>query len=133
MKLVMLFFLLVCFSLVSTMDVCADRDPTTIVEEAYEDILGRKPDKDGLRNYRSKIIDEGWSESDVRKSLRESSEYKGQDTDKIIKNAYEDLLGRKPDKAGYDNYKNLIENKGWSEKDVRNALRKSDEYKNRNR
>jgi len=131
MKTIMMLTVLACFTLGLTVATYAERDPTQIVEDAYEDILGRKPDKDGLRNYRSRIIDEGWSESDVRDALRKSSEYKGTDTDKIINNAYSDLLDRKPDKDGYNNYKNRIENDGWSEKDVRNELRKSAEYKNK--
>jgi hypothetical protein len=111
----------------------ADRDPTEIVKDAYEDVLGREPDKDGLRNYRSRIIDDGWSEQDVRKALRQSDEYKSTKAKRIIENAYEDLLDRKPDKAGYDNYMNLIVNKGWSEERVRRSLRNSDEYKNKHR
>ena len=130
MKSFIMLTVLACFTLGLTVATYAERDPTQIVEDAYEDILGRKPDKEGLRNYRSKIIDEDWSEADVRKDLRQSSEYKKEDTDKIIKNAYSDLLDRKPDKDGYNNYKNRIENDGWSEKDVRNEIRKSTEYKN---
>jgi hypothetical protein len=111
----------------------AERDPTTIVTEAYEDILGRKPDTDGLRAYRSHIIDDGWSEEDVRNDLKKSTEYQGKKYDKIIKEAYQDILGRNPDRNGLESYRRHMIDDGWSEKDVRNDLRNSDEYKRKHR
>src|SRR2546422_944585 len=53
--------------------------PDAIVRRAYQDILGRDPDPEGLRNYRSKIMREGWTEQDVREELRRSSEYASTD------------------------------------------------------
>ena len=35
--------------------------PSRIVRRAYEDILDREPDSAGLRLYRSRIIDDGWT------------------------------------------------------------------------
>ena len=46
-----------------------------IVREAYRDILRREPDRSGLRQYTNAILHEGWSEADVRRSLRRSHEY----------------------------------------------------------
>ena len=37
-----------------------------IVRRAYQDILNREPDVEGLRVYRSRVIDEGWTEQQVR-------------------------------------------------------------------
>ncbi len=109
------------------------RDPTTIVKEAYQDVLGRDPDPSGLRQFRSLIIDEGWSEEDVRNALRESDEFKNKETDRIIRDAYEDILGRQPDNGGLNQFRRYIKEEGWSEEDVRNALRESEEYKRKNR
>lgn len=105
-------------------------DPDVIVTRAYEDILNREPDKEGLRLYRSKIIDEGWSERDVRQDLMKSAEHKGRtpaSADVIIRRAYQDILGREPDKAGLANYRMKLVNEGWSERDVRSDLQKSPE------
>ena len=107
----------------------AERDATEIVTQAYEDILGRKPDAGGLREYRCHIIDDGWSEEDVRNDLKKSEEYTSKKADRIIKDAYQDLLGRKPDGGGLANYRKHIAEDGWSEEDVRNDLRNSAEYK----
>jgi hypothetical protein len=109
--------------------------PERIVRRAYQDILGRDPDAEGLRTYRSKIIDEGWTEADVRNALRNSDEYaRGSATsfrtssaDRIIRRAYQDILGREPDAQGLANYRRNIIERGWDEQDVRTALRKSPE------
>jgi hypothetical protein len=109
--------------------------PERIIRRAYEDILGREPDADGLRTYRSKMIDQGWTEADVRNALRQSDEYaasgagsfRTRSADRIIRRAYQDILGREPDPQGMDTYRRNIIERGWDEQDVREALRKSPE------
>src|SRR6185503_4701127 len=108
-----------------------------IVRRAYQDILGRDPDADGMRNYSSKILNDGWSERDVREALRRSDEYAANSApargfrtasaDRIIHRAYQDVLGREPDAAGLRNYRRLILEEGWDEHDVRQALIRSPE------
>jgi hypothetical protein len=108
-----------------------------IVRRAYQDILGRAPDPEGLRNYRNKIVNDGWSERDVREALRRSDEYaatggtavnfRTASADRIIRRAYQDILGREPDPDGYRNYRRLILEEGWDEHDVRQALIRSPE------
>ena len=108
-----------------------------IVRRAYQDILGRDPDPDGLRNYRSKILNDGWSERDVREALRRSDEYaattgaavnfRTASADRIIRRAYQDILGREPDPAGLRIYRRAILEEGWDEEDVRQALIRSPE------
>jgi hypothetical protein len=108
-----------------------------IVRRAYQDILGRDPDPDGLRNYRGKIVNDGWSERDVREALRRSDEYaatggtavnfRTASADRIIRRAYQDILGREPDPAGLRTYRRNILEEGWDEQDVRQALIRSPE------
>jgi hypothetical protein len=127
-------FYLVCISLLLSIATFAvAQDPTAIVENAYQDILGRRADQDGLRFYRSKIIDEGWSEKQVRDAIRQSQEYKQVEADQIVSRAYEDILNRKPDKAGLEFYRNHIINDKWTEKQVRDSLRQSQEYLNKHK
>ncbi len=102
------------------------QSPEQVVNNAYEEVLGRKADDTGMREYRSKVIEKGWSEEDIKKKLRKSEEYHV----RAITMAYEDVLGRKPDAAGMENYKRKMQ-KGWTEKEIRNELRKSPEYKKR--
>jgi hypothetical protein len=47
-----------------------------IVRQAYRDILRREPDASGMRQYVNAMLHEGWSESDVRRSLANSREYR---------------------------------------------------------
>jgi len=111
-------------------------DPDRIIRRAYEDILHREPDREGLRDYRSKMIDDDWTEHDVREALRKSSEYdkrKEESADKIIRRAYDDVLGREPDRNGLRSYRNEVLHHGWDEHDVREALKRSPEYREKNR
>ena len=106
--------------------------PEAIVRRAYQDILGRDPDPEGMRTYRSNIIDRGWSEQDVREALRNSPEYasgpaRTASADRIIRRAYQDILGREPDQGGLETYRRNIIERGWDEQDVRAALRHSQE------
>ena len=105
-------------------------DPDQIVRRAYEDILNREPDQEGLRIYRSKIIDDKWSEQDVRDALRKSPEQAKQnlaEVEAIIRRDYQDILGRDPDRAGLATYREKMLHDGWSERDVRSDLKKSAE------
>jgi hypothetical protein len=117
--------------LFSVQNADADTDYERIINRAYEDILGRKADPSGMRMYRVRMIDEGWSEGDVRNDLRNSPEYKNKKVDLIIKRAYQDLLGRDPDRAGYEKYRQRLVEVGWDEEDVRRNIRESQEYRNK--
>ena len=111
------------------------QDPDRVVRRAYEDILHREPDADGLRLYRSRMIDQNWTEQDVREALRKSPEYSqrsSESADKIVRRAYQDVLGRAPDTNGLYTYRNKVLNQGWDEQDVSAALRKSPEFRQKN-
>jgi TorA maturation chaperone TorD len=110
-------------------------DPDRVVRRAYQDILQREPDTEGLRLYRSRMIDEKWTEQDVREALRKSPEYAqraSESADKIVRRAYQDVLGREPDTNGLYSYRNKVLHQGWDEHDVREALRRSPEYRQKN-
>jgi TorA maturation chaperone TorD len=102
------------------------------IRQAYQDILGRAPDAEGLRHYRSLMMDEGWTERQLRDALRKSGEHAANPSasaDRIINNAYRDLLGRTPDMSGMISYRNQIMYHGWDEHDVRQAIMNSPEYR----
>jgi hypothetical protein len=111
-------------------------DPDRIVRRAYEDILGRAPDSAGLRLYRSRIIDDGWTEAQVRDALRKSPEYREKNTmtraraEEIVRNAYLSVLKREPD-AGSRGYVDRVLRDKWTQQDVERELRKSPEYRHR--
>jgi len=105
-------------------------DVDRIIRRAYDDILHRAPDQEGLRTYRRNMLDDGWTEQDLRETLRKSPEaYRMRDqyADTVIRRAYQDILRRAPDPEGLRTYRRRILDDGWDEQDVRQALRKSDE------
>jgi peptidase inhibitor family I36 len=113
-------------------------DPDRIIRRAYEDVLDREPDPAGLRLYRSRIIDDGWSERQVRDALRSSPEYREKNTmtrqkaEEIVRQAYLSVLNREPD-AGSRSYVDKVLHDKWTQQDVERELRKSPEYRNRHR
>ena len=112
-------------------------DPDKIIRRAYQDVLGRDPDAGGLRQYRSRIMDDRWSEEQVRESLRSSPEFREKITmtqekaEAIVRAAYQAVLKREPDAAGSRGYINSVLRDKWSQQDVERELRKSDEFRNR--
>ena len=110
------------------------QDADRIVRRAYQDILDREPDEAGLRQYRSRIIDDGWSEAQVRDALRKSPEYRQksrmtrQTAQDIVRRAYLSVLRREPD-AGSRGYVDHVLRDKWTQSDVERELRKSPEYR----
>ena len=112
------------------------QDPDRIIRRAYQDILDREPDEAGLRQYRSRIIDDGWSEAQVRDALRKSPEYRQKSTmtrqkaQDIVRQAYLSVLKREPDAASRGYVDRILRDK-WTQSDVERELRKSPEYHRR--
>ncbi|HRI82631.1 MAG TPA: hypothetical protein PLF88_09365 [Opitutaceae bacterium] len=105
-------------------------NPDQLVRRAYEDLFGRAPDPEGLRYHRSLIIDQGWTDRMLRDHLRRSEEFRGPGIDRIIQRAYEDVLRRAPDPSGLRTYRRLLLEEEWTEQQLRDHLRRSDEYRN---
>jgi len=111
-------------------------DPDRIVRRAYQDILNRAPDPEGLRAYRSHIIDDGWTEAQVREELRRSPEYRERSTmtrdraEDVVRRAYRAVLNREPD-PGSRAYVDRVMRDHWTQADVERELRKSPEYRRR--
>ena len=112
------------------------QDADRIVRRAYQDVLQREPDQQGLRLYRSRILDDGWTEQQVREALRSSPEYREQTTmtpakaQEIVRRAYQAVLRREPD-AGSQGYVSRVLRDHWTQDDVERELRKSPEYHRR--
>ncbi|HET9317493.1 MAG TPA: peptidase inhibitor family I36 protein [Vicinamibacteria bacterium] len=111
-------------------------DPDQIIRRAYRDLLDRDPDSAGLRLYRSRILDDDWSEAQVREAIRSSPEYRQKSTmtrpkaEEIVRSAYLSVLGREPD-SGSRSYVDKVMRDNWTRQDVERELRKSPEYRNK--
>jgi hypothetical protein len=110
-----------------------EADCDVVIRRVYQDLLGRAPDASGLRNYRGLMIEQGWTEQMVRDHVRHSDEFRRESVDQIIRRVYLEVLGREVDPSGLNQYRKAIVDKGWTEGDVRDDLRRSAEYKNRAR
>jgi hypothetical protein len=112
-------------------------DADAIVRRAYQDLLGRDPDEGGLRQYRARIIDDGWNEQQVRESIRSSPEYRDRTTmtvpkaQQIVRQAYLNVLKREPD-PGSQGFVDRVFRDHWSQEQVEAELRKSPEFRQRN-
>ena len=109
-------------------------DLDRVIRRAYDDILRRAPDSEGFRLYRRRMLDDGWTEQDIREALRTSPEYRQhreEYADRMITRVYEDILHRAPDRGGLNLYRNRVMNDGWTERDVREALQRSPEANQR--
>jgi len=112
------------------------QDADRIIRRAYQDLLGREPDASGQRVYRSRIIDEGWSDAQVRESIRESPEYRERSTmtparaEDIVRRAYQNVLRREPDSASRG-FVDRVMRDHWTQQDVERELRKSPEYRSK--
>ena len=103
------------------------REAERVVRAAYRDILGRDPDERGLRDYRDRLIERGWTENQLREALRQSPEFRNRDLDAIIRKGYRDILGRDPDPSGRESFTRALRN-GMTEGEFRAALRGSAEF-----
>lgn len=122
----------------------SDGNADRMVRRAYRDVLGSTPDSEAMRYYRGRIVDDGWSEAQVRQDLRRSEgsllsdpqdRYRTNDTvrgraEDVVRNAYRAVLGREPD-PGSEGYVDRVMHDGWSQADVERELRRSAEYRNR--
>jgi hypothetical protein len=116
------------------------READQIIDRAYRDVLRREPDPEGRREYRNRLLNDGWSEQQLRQVLRSSGERQERVTEtrarisrsraeQAVREAYLSVLNREPDPAS-STYVDRVLNDGWSQQDVARALRDSDEYRN---
>lgn len=106
-------------------------DPDKAIKSAFQDLLGREPNAGELREFRGRFVDSGWDERMMRDYLRTDEVYRSDVANYIIRRAFLDLFGREPDMKALNSYREKLLKRNWTESDVRDDLRKSPEYKNR--
>jgi hypothetical protein len=106
-------------------------NPDKAIKAAFQDLLDREPSASELREFRGRFIDSGWDERMMRDYLRTDQVYRSDVANTIIRRAFLDLFGREPDMKALNSYREKLLKRNWTESDVRDDLRKSPEYKNR--
>ena len=112
------------------------------IMQAFDNALRRSPDDRELRRYRARIFEDHWTQRDIEDDLGQRHDYwshndrlqrdrdrGGYDVDRMIRHAYQDVLGREPDSAGLRTYRSNVIDRGWTERQVREALRDSPEHR----
>lgn len=104
-------------------------NPDIIIKQVFIELLDREPTSDDLRRYRGLIIDQGWTGQMLREQMRHGDEFRREGAERIVRRAYRDVLGREPDPSGLNQYRRAVLEKDWTEGDVRDDLRRSQEYR----
>lgn len=58
-------------------------------------------------------------------------QWERRDAERAVRAAYRDLLGRNPDERGLRDYRDRLMSRGWTEDQLRDAVRQSPEFRNR--
>lgn len=103
-------------------------NPEAAITKIFRETLGRDPDPAGLAHYR-KLWRDGWTQGQIRDDLRRSPESRDFSIRSAITRAYRELLNRAPDPAGFATYEKLMREKGMAERQLRESLMQSDEYR----
>lgn len=103
--------------------------PNAKIVRAWKVVLGREPDLNGLERYRRTVVDRHYTQEDIERDLRKGPEF-AERAEQLVRRAYLDLLGREADHDGLEYFKRKLID-GWNDGQVREALKKSPEYKNR--
>jgi hypothetical protein len=104
------------------------RDLDAIIRHAYRDVLGRDPDPSGLAAFQ-RGLGRGMTEPEMRAELARSPEARQREAKAVITRVYREMLKRDPDPDGLAAHLRAFLDKGWDEGRLRDAIRKSDEYR----
>jgi hypothetical protein len=107
------------------------RTAERMVEHAYREVLDRPADPTGLRTYRERLMQEGWSQQEVIQQLQRSPEARAIQPEPAIRRLYREVLGRDADAAGLAHYRAKWR-EGWTQGQIREDLRRSQEGRGRN-
>jgi len=114
-----------------------EREPDATVRRVYQDILNREPDPTGMGIYRNRMLNDGWSEQQVRAALLQSPEYRDQNVmtrekaAEIVARVYRSELNREPGDAA-QGWVDKVLKENWNEATLAIEIRKSPEYRDRN-
>ena len=96
--------------------------------------------RDGHAEYKARVLNDRWTEQQVVRrcaAARRGTSGAGQQASSdaeaadMVRRAYQSVLNREPDAAGMRDYKARILNDRWTEQQLVNALRNSDEYRSK--
>lgn len=108
-------------------DINTVEDANQMIEADYVGLLGHRPDYAALQYYRSRVLDDRWTAARLRAALRASPEFAQRNIPQLVERAYLAELGHRPDPKTRAICERLVAARNWSESDLRQELRRSDE------
>ncbi len=85
----------------------------SFITTLYENILGREPDIEGIEYWKNALYNENRTSTEVTRYFFTSKELKKQNLtdEEFIERVYKTLLGREPDREGYEYWLKLLKDK----------------------
>ena len=99
-------------------------EPNELVRRAFQDLLGREPNSQDLRYFRTLILEQNWNDRMVRDQLRQWDEYRREGVNRLIRRTYQEVLRREPEPRDLEFYRRNLLEKDWTEADLRDDLRR---------
>lgn len=96
------------------------------IDSMYRTMLGREPEPGGINFYENEVVNGRMTLDEVRDAIRTSTEG-GIDSSALLREAYQDIMGREADDAGLNYWLNEINSGNATIEQVRSALQGSDE------
>ena len=105
-------------------DIAYSDDAEDAIEDIYEEVLERNPDRGGMNTYQDRLADD-WNIEEVREDIADSDE-----AERKINQIYREILGRNADRGGLRTYQRKL-GEDWSLDKVRRDIADSDEARRR--
>ncbi|MEO8361860.1 MAG: DUF4214 domain-containing protein, partial [Vicinamibacteria bacterium] len=113
-----------------------EQEPDVTIRRVYQDILNREPDSAGMGIYRDRMLNDRWSEQQVRDALVQSPEYRNRNVmtrekaAEIVARVYRAELNRDPGPAA-QGWVDKVLAENWTEAMLTAEIRKSPEYRSK--
>jgi hypothetical protein len=101
---------------------------TTLVTQAYRDVLGREPDTKGLADWSASVASGNLNKTTLYQAFRDSAELKAR-AGELAGKAYQDVLGRVADPGGLASATQVLQTGGQTIAEFRTGLAASNEAK----
>lgn len=105
------------------------KDLQEAVTVAYEELLDRRPSTVDRDRYVEAMFTDHWSNKQLYDEIRKSREFQYDRPNRIISEAYRNVLLREVDQGAIEPLRQGIVKNNWTLLDVENNLRKSKEYR----
>jgi hypothetical protein len=102
-------------------------DNRKFVSEVYHELLEREPERIALDSW-SGFLDQGGNRDEMKRTIKDSSEYRRVDSRRYLRGMYREMLDREPELAEIDSWMGFLSSGGTCEK-MKQSIESSPEYR----